>query len=158
MLFILRTKGSDIMNARQRKFADEYLIDCNATQAAKRAGYSERYANTNAAKLLQNTTVKTYIEEQLEKMHSDKIADAEEVMVYLTSVLRGDAISEIVVVEGIGEGCSSARTLEKSPDERERLKAAELLGKRFGMFKDTVNLTGRVPVVIHDDMDEEDDG
>ncbi len=145
------------MNARQRKFADEYLIDCNATQAAIRAGYSEKTAKSIGQRMLTYVDVQQYIKQQLEKLHSEKIADAEEVMMYLTSVLRGEAQASVVVVEGIGDGCSEAREITKSPDERERLKAAELLGKRFGMFKDTVNLTGAIPVVIHDDMGEEDD-
>lgn len=52
------------MTARQRLFCDEYLIDLNATQAAIRAGYSEKYAHTNAAKLLQNTTIQEFIEKR----------------------------------------------------------------------------------------------
>ena len=53
------------MNARQRQFCEEYLIDLNATQAAIRAGYSEKYAHTNATKLLQITTIKEKIDEQM---------------------------------------------------------------------------------------------
>lgn len=49
------------LNDRQKKFCDEYLIDLNATQAAIRAGYTDKYANTNANKLLQNTTIAEYI-------------------------------------------------------------------------------------------------
>lgn len=59
---------------RQRKFCDEYLIDLNATQAAIRAGYTEKYANTNASKLLQNTTISQYIgERQKELSHKTEI-------------------------------------------------------------------------------------
>lgn len=145
------------MNARQRKFADEYLYDCNATQAAIRAGYSEKTAKSIGQRMLTFVDVQQYIEQQLEKLHGEKIADVEEVMMYLTSVLRGEAQASVVVVEGVGDGCTEAREITKSPDERERLKAAELLGKRFGMFKDTVNLTGAIPVVIAEDLDPDDD-
>ena len=141
------------MTDKQKIFADEYLIDTNATQAAIRAGYSEKYAHTNANKLLRNTTIKNYIDEQLKKMHSEKIADATEVMMYLTSVLRGESSSEVVVVEGCGEGYSEARTMDKAPDEKEKLKAAELLGKRYGIFTDKVNLEVE-PVVIVNDLKE----
>lgn len=141
------------MTDKQKKFADEYLVDANATQAAIRAGYSEKYAHTNANKLLQNTTIKEYIDEQLEKMHNEKIADATEVMMYLTSVLRGESSSEVVVVEGCGEGYSEARTMDKAPDEKEKLKAAELLGKRYGIFTDKMNLNVE-PVVIVNDLKE----
>lgn len=144
------------LTAKQRRFCEEYIVDCNATQAAIRAGYKEKYAHTNANKLLQNTTLKQYIDELLEKISSEKIADATEVMEYLTSVVRGKSLSEIVVVEGVGEGCSIARNMQKAPDEKERLKAAELLGKRYGLFTDKVEVDGVAKVVINgeEDLDE----
>lgn len=97
--------------------------------------------------------LKKYINEQLEKISSEKIADAKEVMEYLTTVLRGESQSEIVVVEGVGDGCSVARTMKKAPDEKERLKAAELLGKRYGLFKESVNLEVE-PVMLVNDLKE----
>lgn len=81
------------------------------------------------------------------------IATDNEVIKYLTSVLRGETESEIVVVEGGGDGCSSARHISKSPDEKEKLKAAELLGKRYGLFKETLNVEIE-PVVIMNDLKE----
>jgi len=141
------------MNARQKRFCDEYLVDCNAKQAAIRAGYSEKTAHSIGTENLNKPELKNYIDEQLEKLHSEKIADAAEVMMYLTSVLRGQASSEVVVVEGCGEGYSTARRIDKAPDEREKLKAAELLGKRFGLYKDNVTLEIE-PVVIINDLKE----
>lgn len=102
--------------------------------------------------MLKNVEVRNYIDGQLEKIHSEKTADAKEVIEYLTSVLRGE--SEIVVVEGIGEGCSEARTIHKKPDERKRLKAAELLGKRYSLFTNKVEVDGVAQVVIVDDLKE----
>lgn len=127
------------MTDKQKRFCDEYLIDLNATQAAIRAGYSAKYAHTNANKLLQNTTIKEYIEKRMAEKESDLIADQDEVLKYLTSVLRGETQSEIVVVEGTGMGSSEARTMQKAPDEKERLKAAELLGKRYGLYTEKVD-------------------
>lgn len=144
------------MTDKQRKFCDEYLIDANATRAYK-AAYphvkSEDAARACASRLLTNANIKSYIDEQLEKISSDKIADAKEVMEYLTSVLRGESESEIVVIEGTGEGCSDARRMNKAPDEKERLKAAELLGRRYGLFKADVSLEVE-PVVIVNDLKE----
>lgn len=131
------------MTNKQRQFADEYLIDLNATRAYK-AVYknikNDHVAETNGNRLLRNAEVKKYIDEQLQKISDEKIADATEVMQYLTSVLRGESLSETVVVEGVGEGCSEARRLEKLPEEKERLKAAELLGKRYSLFTDKVEM------------------
>lgn len=139
------------MTDKERKFADEYLIDCNGTRAYK-AAYpnikNDRSASSLACKLLAKADIKAYIDEQLEKLHSAKIADAREVMEYLTSVMRGESQSEIVVIEGIGDGLSAARNMDKAPDEKERLKAAELLGKRHGLFKENISITDAVPVVI----------
>lgn len=129
------------MTNKQKRFAEEYLIDANATQAAIRAGYSQKTAYSQGERLLKNVDVKKWIDEQLANMQGDTIADAEEVMKYLTSVLRGSSESEIVVVEGIGDGCSTARKLQKAPDEKDKLRAAELLGKRYGIFKEKVEVS-----------------
>ena len=69
-------------------------------------------------------------------------------MEYLTSVLRGESSSEVVAVEFIGDGISHAKKIQKAPDEKERLKAAELLGRRYRMFTDKVDIEGAVPVII----------
>lgn len=82
-------KGVVAMNARQKRFCDEYLIDCNATQAAIRAGYSPKTAKVTGAKMLTNANLKAYIDEQLERIHNEKTADAQEVLEYLTAVMRG---------------------------------------------------------------------
>lgn len=150
--YFCRKAGED-MTDKQRKFCDEYLIDTNATRAYK-AAYphvkSEDAARACASRLLTNANIKAYIDEQLEKISSEKIADAKEVMEYLTSVLRGESLSEVVVVENIGDYMSEARRMDKAPDEKERLKAAELLGKRYGLFKDNVALEVEPVVIVND--------
>lgn len=150
---ILKKGGYTMAEAReltqkQKRFCDEYLIDLNATQAAIRAGYSKKYANTNASKLLQITIIKQFIETRMAEKESQLIASQDEVLQYLTSVLRGETQSEIVVVEGTGDGCSEARQMQKAPDEKERLKAAELLGRRYNLFTDKINVGIALPVVI----------
>lgn len=145
------------MTDNQRKFCDEYLIDCNATRAYK-AAYP-RIKNDNVAKsagnrLLTFVDIKEYIQTRLDEMASAKVATAEEVIQYLTSVMRGESDSEVVVVTGDGDGYSSAERVKKNPDEKERLKAAELLGRRYGLFTDKVNVAGTTKVTIVDDLDD----
>lgn len=139
------------MTEKQKRFADEYLVDLNATQAAIRAGYSENTARQIGQQNLTKLDVRAYIDEQLEALHNERTADAAEVMEYLTSVLRGESRASVVVVEGVGDGCSEARAVSKPPDEKERLKAAELLGKRYGMFTDKIDSNAPVTIVIKDD-------
>lgn len=141
------------MTQKQRRFCDEYLIDCNATQAAIRAGYSKKSAKQIGEQNLTKLDLRNYIDEKLEEISSQKTADAKEVVEYLTSVMRGEAKAEVVVVEGTGEGCSEARKIIKNPDEKEKLKAAELLGKYHGLYKEKVDVHTE-PVVINDDLKE----
>lgn len=142
------------MTAKQQRFCDEYLIDLNATQAAIRAGYSKKFTNTNASKLLQNTTIKEYIEKRLAEKEDALIAKQDEVMKYLTSVMRREKNENVVVT--ISEKRSfyapdENGTMRKNTEEKEtpliveipaRLsdanKAAELLGKAYGIYTDRI--------------------
>lgn len=126
------------MTAKQQRFCDEYLIDMNITQAAIRAGYSRKTAYVIGNENLKKPMLKEYIEKRMAEKEAALVADQAEVLKYLTSVLRGKSQSEVVVVEGTGDGCSEARTMQKAPDEKERLKAAELLGKAHMLFTDKV--------------------
>ena len=76
------------LTEKQKKFADYYIELGNATQAAINAGYSSKYANTNASKLLQNTTIKSYIDERLSQLASERIMGAQEAVELLSSIAR----------------------------------------------------------------------
>ena len=143
------------LTAQQQRFCDEYLIDLNATQAAIRAGYSEKTATAQGSRLLTNVNIKSYIDERMAEKEKDLIAGQDEVLKYLTAVLRGESQSTEIVVEGTGDGCSEARAILKKPSEKDKLKAAELLGKRYSLFTDKVNLEGKAKVVIVDDLADE---
>lgn len=142
------------MTDKQKRFCDEYLIDCNATQAAIRAGYSEKTAYSIGDENLKKPELKNYIDERMAEHASEKVATADEVIQYLTSVLRGSSEGEEIVVEGIGDGCSEARTMKKAPSEKERLKAAELLGKRYGLFKENLDVHAESVVIVDDIQDD----
>ncbi len=135
------------MTDKQRKFCDEYLIDCNATRAYKVAYpniKNDNVASAAGTRLLGNVKIKAYIDARLEEMSSAKVASAEEVMKYLTSVMRGECTEQIPLL--IGEGIQ--KLADKDIGAKERLKAAELIGKRYGLFSDKVNLEGTLPVMI----------
>lgn len=128
------------MTLKQQRFADEYIITGNATQSAIKAGYSSKYANTNANKLLQNTTIKNYIDVRLEKLESEKIATQEEVLQYLTSVMRGEKTEPLLVLDGEG----TQKVIQAVPNVQSRTRAAELLGKRYGTFTDRVDINAQI--------------
>lgn len=127
------------MTEKQKKFADEYLIDLNATRAYKAAYKNVKKDSVAAAastRLLRNVKVSTYIQEQIDKLHSKKTADAAEVIEYLSSVMRGEQTEEVLCLAG--EGTQEIEKIDVSA--KDRLKAAELLGKRYSLFTDKVEV------------------
>ncbi|PHI05734.1 terminase small subunit [Fusobacterium polymorphum] len=144
------------LNARQKAFCEYYVASGNATEAAIKAGYSERTAKSIGQRLLTFVDIKKYIDELMQKLESERIATAEEVLQNLTAMMRGEIQEEVIVVEGEGEGVSSARIIKKQVSAKDRIKAAELLGKRHALFTDKTKIEGTLPVMIvgEDDLDE----
>lgn len=132
------------MTGKQIRFCDEYLIDLNATQAAIRAGYSEKTAKAIGCELLTKPDIQTYIQEQLDSIHNKKTADALEVIEYLTSVMRGEHTEQALQL--VGDGVQIICNINVSA--KDRLKAAELIGKRYGLFTDRMDLNTTPPIVI----------
>ncbi len=144
------------MTDKQQRFADEYLIDLNGTRAYK-AAYSnvkkDSSAATAAGRLLRNVEVKTYIDEQLEIMQNERTADAQEVLEFLASVMRGEQTEKTLI--GVGEGAQGVIDIDAGM--KDRIKAAELIGKRHALFTDKVDLnTGDIVIKVGEwDGDEE---
>lgn len=124
------------LTLKQQKFTDEYIISGNATQSAIKAGYSEKYANTNAVKLLQNTTIKAYIDERLSELNSKKIADQQEVLEFFTAAMRGELTEPMAI--GLGDGVQ--QIIEVRPNIATRKSAAVELAKRYGLSTSKVDV------------------
>lgn len=122
------------LSLKQQKFADEYIITGNIYQSAIKAEYSHNYAKSNAKALLENVRVKSYIDKRLEELKKESIADQDEILQYLTSVMRGKVNDEALLVVGDGDFGSEVEKHEKRSDTMARTKAAELLGKRYIMW------------------------
>ena len=138
------------LKPRQRAFADEYIICLNATKAYKKAYPNvkkDEVARANGSRLLTNANVKAYIDEQLEKLQSERVADQQEVMEYLTAVMRGKKTEPLLVWDGEGK----QKVVSAIPPVQARTKAAELLGKRYRLFTDKVELDATVEQVVFED-------
>lgn len=134
---------------KQKRFIQEYLICLNATEAARKAGYSEKVASAIGFENLKKPKIKEAIAEVLSAVSSEKTASIEEILEFLTAVMRGEHTEETLIFVGNGE----QKLINKQVSAKERLKAAELLGKRYGLFTDKVNLEVE-PVVIVNDLKE----
>ena len=136
------------LTVKQQAFADYYIELGNATQAAIKAGYSKRSARQIGEQNLSKHDIKTYIEIRMEELKSERVADQQEILEYLTSVLRGEQTEEIL--RGIGEGAQTIDDIDVSA--KDRIKAAEMLGKRYAMWTDKQQIEGNALVTFIDDI------
>lgn len=141
------------MTEKQKIFADEYIICLNATRAYKKAYPNvkkDEVARANGSRLLTKANVKAYIDEQLEKLQSERVADQQEVMEYLTAVMRGKKTEPLLVLDGEGK----QKVVDAIPPVQARTKAAELLGKRYRLFTDKqeVEVQGTVVFANEDEI------
>lgn len=130
------------LTLKQKKFADEYIVSGNATESAIKAGYSKKTANRIGSENLSKLDIKNYIDERLKEIESDKIADQQEVLKYLSAVMRGEMTEQ--TLKSVGE--SGQVITEIDVGAKDRIKAAELLGKRYRLWTDKseVEVTGAV--------------
>ncbi|WP_375180524.1 terminase small subunit [Enterococcus rotai] len=132
------------MNNRQKIFVTEYLIDFNATQAAIRAGYSEKTARSQGQRLLTNVDIKNAIKEEREKIQDENIATAKDVEEFLSQAMNGQIDEEVLMVVGAGDGVGDVARERKELSAKDRIKAAELLGKRHALFTDRQEIDATV--------------
>lgn len=133
------------LTLKQKRFTDEYIISANATAAAIKAGYSKKTARSIGQENLTKPDIKAYIDERLEKLESEKIATQEEVLQYLTSIMRGDQQEKTLI--SVGE--FGQKIVDIDVGAKDRIKAAELLGKRYRLFTDKVEMDVSSDVTIN---------
>ena len=101
------------LSPRQKIFAEEYVRTSNATEAAKKAGYSPKTAHEQSVRLLRSVPIKQYIEELLRPAHEQRVADIAEVMQYLSSVMRGEISDQFGLDASLQERTRAAQELMK---------------------------------------------
>lgn len=147
-----------MLTPKQEKFCLEYAKCGNARQAYINAGYSHKKDSTtdvNACRLLKNDKVKARLAELAEEVKNNSIADIQEMQEALTKIIRQKATEEVIVTEGTGEGCSEARSIDKTPAIKDVISAINTLGKMQGLFKDKVEVEAIIPVFAgEDDLEE----
>ena len=136
------------LNEKQKAFADYYIESLNAYESAIKAGYSESYAKSQSYKLLDNVGIKNYIDKRMASKDDYRIASQDEILQILTDIARGITEEEVVQFSQLGE---ELRTTRK-PTIKDRMKASELLGKRYRLFADKVEMEGSMGRTIIDDI------
>ncbi|KMT21582.1 terminase small subunit [Clostridium cylindrosporum] len=144
------------LTPKQKAFADYYIELGNATEAAVKAGYSKKTATVIGAENLIKPNIKSYIDQRMRELDEKAIARQEEVLKYLTKVMRGEETEEVVVIENIGDSMSEARIVKKQVGAKDRNKAAELLGKRYRLFVDKVEADVNQTVIFEGEDELED--
>ena len=156
------------LNDKQKRFAHEYIVDLNATQAAIRAGYSKKTAKSQGQRLLTHVDILKMVEELMQQKDDELIAKQDEVLRYLTRVMRREEPEHTAVVVKRSESKwvngpdGKPKKVTESWEEPQLVafptkvsdanKAAELLGKRYALFTDRMDIDGNMGVVIVDDV------
>lgn len=128
------------MTEKQRLFADEYLKDLNGTRAYKTIYTTIKNDNVAAVRantLLKQKDISDYISKRLEEIHNENTADIQEVMEYLTSVLRGESASSVLMMSGNG----MQKVTEKPPDEKK--------GSKLQNFLERDSVCSRIMLILH---------
>jgi phage terminase small subunit len=134
------------LTEKQKRFAEYYIETGNITEAARKAGYKQPHVQ--GSQTLAILSVKTYIDSRLKEMSDKRIMNGEEVMQLLTSIARNQEQEDVVV---FGENGPEITT--KGMSAKDRLKALELIGKRYTLWTDKTQLEGSIGVTIVDDID-----
>ena len=124
------------LTPKQKAFADYYIELGNATEAAQKAGYKGNNLNRIASENLSKLDIKQYIEEKMEEISSTRRAKAEEVLQYLTRVIRDEETEQVVVTKSAGDFITEIEIVDKKLDAKDKIKASELLAKRYYLFND----------------------
>ena len=150
----MKSSNKPKLNERQTKFVDYYIQSGNASESARKAGYSKKCDYSIGERLLRNAEVQAAIKARTEELTSKRTADTQEILEYLAAVMRGEVQDEVVVNVGTGKGFTRPEKVKAKVTAKDRNKAAEMLAKVHGMFidKQKVELNGILPVVITDDL------
>lgn len=143
------------MTKKEKMFVDAYVNDVkrNQTAAAIAAGYSEKTAPQAASRLMKKDEIKQAIDERLKELHEQNTAQANEVIEFLTAVMRGENVDNIPIF--VGDGFQ--KLTEGKPPAKDRLRAAEMLGKYYALFTDKLNVDGDMDYSIKIDYGGEDE-
>lgn len=135
------------LTAKQQKFVDEYFISGNATDAARLAGYSKKTCYSIGNENLKKPEIIAALREKEKEIQDKNIAKQEEVLTYLTSIMRGEQSENVLI--GIGNGKQKITKIKVSA--KDRIKAAELLGKRYGIWTEKQEISIEPTIISGDD-------
>jgi phage terminase small subunit len=134
--------SNEEITAKQQLFIKEYLIDLNGTQAAIRAGYSQKTANEQASRLLANANIRAEVQKAMDKRSEDLGIDAKYVLQTIKNTIERCSQAEQV------KGPDGTVSGEYKFDSSAVLKGAELLGKHLKMFTDKAEVEHKGAVQI----------
>jgi phage terminase small subunit len=134
------------LTPKQKAFADYYIESLQSVESYRKAGYQVKKnetARANASRLLANASVRAYIDEQMLQKDNDRIASADEVLAFLTSVQRGEVTEQVPLVLG-----KEFKVIDKEPSIKDRTRAAELLGKRYSLYTDRIEASTTNEIIV----------
>ncbi|EQK39765.1 terminase small subunit [[Clostridium] bifermentans ATCC 638] len=142
------------LNSKHKAFCDDYLITLNATESYMKVyGCNAESAKANASRLIAKANVKKYLDERMEAKEDNSIMKQDEILSILTAIARGQESEEDVSVTQAGK----VIRFEKNPSNKDRMKALELLGKRYRLFTDKVEANVKATTIVFEGEEELED-
>jgi len=120
------------LSKKELTFANEYLKDLNRTRAAIRTGYSQKSAKNQAYRMMTNDDLRTYIDARIKKMQTERVADAQEVIEFLSSVVRGEKKEQVLKYTSVG----TQELVDVDVSIQQQISAAKELLKRYDLVDD----------------------
>jgi phage terminase small subunit len=130
------------LTEKQKRFIDFYVETGNAAEAALKAGYSKKTAGTIGAQNL--LKLMSEIQVKMQAKEDERIAKQDEVLRFFSSMMRVEYVEEIPILCGDGY----QRIVEKGISAKDRIRAAEQLGKRYGIDKAVNDDTDTVKIIL----------
>jgi len=146
------------LTEKQKRFADYFIETGNATESYSKAYKADaKVCESNGCRLLRNAKIKAYIDQNIAKKDEKRIMKQDEILELLTELARGNLTEEVINVISKGDFKQYIKITDKNISHKDRLKALELLAKRYRMFDDNLDNQNR-QVIIVNDIDEIEDG
>lgn len=135
------------LTEKQRRFVAAWIKTANASEAARIAGYSVKTARTQGEQLMRKPEIRAELIKEMKGFIDSQVAEAREVLEFLTACMRGEVTEDVPMVIGTGNGKSAAQIVKKQISARERIRAAELLAKRYNLIEPEEKMGDTVYIV-----------
>ena len=121
------------LTPKQKAFADYYIECGNSTEAARKAGYSEKASRFIGSENLTKPNISAYIAERMQVQNEARVASADEVLQFFSSVMRGEVKDQFGLDAALSDRLNAGKELMKryaAADNPTRADVPQIIDRR----------------------------